>query len=339
MLACTALGALAPVRPRAISPNAYRDLIVAYRGRDVQAVHRVAGLPRDELITLTDQFTLIGWPAADLLAAAMMHLDATVELLLAGRAGDAYLHVNVGGRCIDAATMRWPETGGFARRWYAALVAIADLSEAHTWSDEIRQRAAVRFSPTPARATFAAGLALELRGVVEGPISRSDPRWRGPRDPEAVQLFRAAAGQFEKAEALDPTLLEAALHQGRSWMLAGEPGRVRAPLERATLSPDSPVRYLALMLLGAVDEQAGRLDSAQSRYRDAAALAPFAQSAPLALAHLFTRTGRPADARQIVSEHFDRTGAQVAEPLWTYLAAPAGHLPETLQNLRAEVWR
>jgi Flp pilus assembly protein TadD len=174
---------------------------------------------------------------------------------------------------------------------------------------------------------------------MEAPGSRSDPRWLTPRDQKAVQFFRAAAEEFAKAESMDPTLLEAPLHQGRSWLLAGESARAIAPLERAARSADLPVRYLSVMLLGAIDEGADRFEIAESRYRSAIAIAPFAQSAPLALAQLMTRQGRGTEARAVVAAHFQRTDWQVAEPLWNYLAAPSGHLTEALQNLRAEVWR
>jgi Tfp pilus assembly protein PilF len=152
-------------------------------------------------------------------------------------------------------------------------------------------------------------------------------------------LFRAAAEAFASAASLDPGLLDASLHRGRAWILAGEPAKAVQPLTAAAQSPDRHVRYLAVMFLGAIAEADGQLEEAEVRYRAAAATAPFGQSAPLALAHLFGRTGRDAEARALLSGHFARTRGRVAEPLWTYLGAPADHLGESLQELRAEVWR
>ncbi len=335
---CAALAASSAPTARPASQDPYLELVAAFRHRDPSAVGRVAAFGPEQLDALPGRLMPSGVGTADLLAASMLHLDACEHLLEVRRTDEAWVHLNTGGRFLDAAVARSPQSVGFARRWYGAAIVIADAYEAPVWSNELRTRWEARDPPTPARREFAEGLRLELRGVTEGPLSRSDPRWRGPRDPVAVRWFRTAAERFARAESLDSALLEAALHQGRSLMLAGEP-RAVVPLERAAHSDELPVRYLATMLLGALAETGGRFDEAESQYRTAAAAAPFAQSAPLALAHLLTRVGRGADARALLAIHFARTRGSVAEPLWTYLGPPADHLRESLQNLRAEVWQ
>lgn len=320
--------------PALTLPDPYLELVAAYRHRDPSAVESVSALSDEQLVALPGRLTPSGRPAADLLAASLLHLDACEHLLRAHRTDAAWAQLNTGERFLDAAAARSPQSLGFALRWYAVAGVITDAYEAPVWRDELRSRREARYPATPARREFAEGLRLELRGVTEGPLSRSDPRWLG-----AVRGFQRAAERLARAEYLDPALLEAALHQGRALMLADEPARAVLPLERATRSDDMPVRYLARMLLGALAESDSRFGVAESHYRSAAAAAPFAQSATLALAHLLTRLGRTGDARALLADHFARTRGTVAEPLWTYLGPPGDHLRESLQNLRAEVWQ
>ncbi len=338
-LASIVCAVLAAGAARTAPPDPYLELVAGYRHRDPSAVGRAAALLPEQLNALPERLAPSDPRAADLLAASLLHLDACEHLLRAHRTDAAWAHLNTGERFLDAAIARSPQSLGFALRWYAAAGVIADAYEAPVWSDELRSRREARYPPTPARKESAEGLRLELLGVTEGPLSRSDPRWLGLRDPVAVRWFHTAAERFAQAEYLDPALLEAALHQGRALMLAGEPARAALPLERATRSDDMPVRYLAWMFLGALAESDSRFEVAESHYRSAAAAAPFAQSAPLALAHLLTRLGRTADARVLLADHFARTRQGVAEPLWTYLGPPGDHLRESLQNLRAEVWQ
>ena len=52
---------------------------------------------------------------------------------------------------------------------------------------------------------------------------------------------------------------------------------------------------------GSIEEQEGRVEQAEARYRAATAAFPWGQSGPLALARLLSRTNREADARAVVS--------------------------------------
>ena len=100
-----------------------------------------------------------------------------------------------------------------------------------------------------------------------------------------------------------------------------------------------PVRYLAMMLLGAIAERQGRYDDAAKQYRAALDTFQWGQAAPLALSHVYMRTGREQEARASLAEHFTITRGRTVEPLWTYLANPATDLGPSLDQLRAEVWR
>jgi hypothetical protein len=62
------------------------------------------------------------------------------------------------------------------------------------------------------------------------------------------------------------------------------------------------------------------------------------QSGPLALARLFSRTGRDREAREVVVAFLGR-GALTVDPLWMYLAFPGKEPVAHLDVLRAEIWQ
>jgi hypothetical protein len=132
---------------------------------------------------------------------------------------------------------------------------------------------------------------------------------------------------------------EAALHLGRVKMITGFEDDADRPLRLAAAAPDRPVRYLALMFLGAIAERQLRYADAEQLYLAARDAFPWGQSASLALSHVLMQAGREADARAAIARHFTRAGGRVIEPLWTYLADPATDLGPTLNLLRAEIWR
>jgi Tfp pilus assembly protein PilF len=122
-------------------------------------------------------------------------------------------------------------------------------------------------------------------------------------------------------------------------IVAGREIDADRPLRLAAASPDRPVRYLAMMFLGAIAERQSRYADAEEQYMAALDAFPWGQSAPLALSHVLMREGREPEARAAVARHFAGTGGRVVEPLWTYLADPGTDLGPTLNLLRAEVWR
>ena len=190
-----------------------------------------------------------------------------------------------------------------------------------------------------ARAAFALGLTDEIRAAVARPAQRNSPKQAVPVPPEARRALADAASHFQDALAADPADEEAALHLGRTLIVAGRETDADLRLRIAAAAPDRPVRYLAMMFLGAIAERQSRFADAERLYGAAFDAFPWGQSAPLALSHLLMREGREGEARAAVARHFTRPDGRVVEPLWTYLADPATDLGPTLNLLRAEVWR
>src|SRR5262249_23245259 len=78
--------------------------------------------------------------------------------------------------------------------------------------------------------------------------------------------------------------------------------------------------YLANLFLGSLAERDGARPLAEARYRTAIASIDQAQSGRLALAALFGREGRGAEAARVLAEgRGDAASAQTFDPWWSYL--------------------
>lgn len=107
--------------------------------------------------------------------------------------------------------------------------------------------------------------------------------------------------------------------------------------ERAEeITRDPYVMFLARFFRGQALEREGRLPEAERAYRGAAAAVPHAQSAALALAAIVLRTGRRAEALQLVRDMLDAKPRPV-DPWRTYIHADDRFWPELIGRLRAEI--
>jgi tetratricopeptide (TPR) repeat protein len=283
------------------------------------------------------------WTAADLAAAAMLHSERALLLARRSSAQAAAMQVDAAVLLLRAALERDSAWAPFARRWRSA---VAGLLEAAGVLD-LAQRVASEPLPglleskaqAAARAEFARGLTEEIRAAVAGPLSGSPPKRVLPIAPETQRALLEAAKHYQAALTADPDDAEAALHLGRTLLVAGREAEADRPLRLAAAAPDRPVRYLAVMFLGAMAERQARYADAERDYLAALHTFPWGQSAALALSHVLMRQGREAEARAAVAGHFAGVRPAVVEPLWTYLADPATDLGPMLNLLRAEIWR
>ena len=322
---------------------AYRQVIDAYRDGRVSHGEPVASGADDLSIVSRVVGSASGWAAADLTAAAMFHTDVALRLAKASRHDGAAAHADAAAALLRAAVEREPSRTAFARRWRSTVAGLLHAADAVDLAKSIEAEALPGLGDSKqqidARAAFARGLSEEIRAAVAGPLSGRVAKRNAPVPPEARRTLVNAAGHFQNALAVDPAHAEAALHLGRIMVVVGREIDADRPLRMAGGSPDSPVRYLALMFLGAIAERQSRYADAERHYAAALDAFPWGQSAPLALSHVLMREGREAEARAAVARHFTRTGGRAVDPLWTYLADPATDLGPTLNLLRAEVWR
>jgi hypothetical protein len=323
----------------------YRQMVDHYRARILTTEQAAAQLEDIDLPALakrltdsTDELTLV-----ERRAAAMLHTDVCLQLLKAEREAHAAAHLDVATASLDSAAPAAPADVEFARRWHAIVGGLLHAAGATSLASDLRARAATRFiettARTQARAAFERGLMAEIQAATAGPISGS-PRNRSDVLPrEAVSGLRSAAREYEAALSLDRDLVEAAVHLGRIRTLEGGDVEATRWLGLAATGGLASERYLARLFLGAIAERQGRYADAEAEYRSALDGFRWGQAAAFALSHLLGRTGREAVARATLVDHFARTGGRVVEPLWTYVTDPYAHLGQSLETLRAEVWK
>jgi hypothetical protein len=321
----------------------YRKIVDAYRGGAVpQAEPVVSGAGGLSVVSRAID-PASGWTAADLAAAAMFHTEVALGLARMSRARDAAAQVEAATALLRAAVDRDPARAAFARRWRSTVAGLLHARGERDLAASLGLEVLTWLGGTPqqgeARAAFTLGLTEEIRAAVAGPLSGTPPKRGATIGPEARRALLSAARHFENALARDPVDAEAALHLGRVKMITGFEDDADRPLRLAAAAPDRPVRYLALMFLGAIAERQSRYADAEQLYLAARDAFPWGQSASLALSHVLMQAGREADARAAIARHFTRAGGRVIEPLWTYLADPATDLGPTLNLLRAEIWR
>jgi len=320
---------------------AYRRVIDDYRaGADVTSTRFSTTV--DPIVIARIVETSSGWTADDLAAAAMFHTDASLRLIKAARKQDAASHVDAAVTLLHAAVDREPDRAEYAVRWRSTTTGLLYAADARDLAAHARE--ATEWIVRTARqddadAAFALGLTSEIRAAVVGPLSGPPPRRNAPVSMTARRDLDEAARHFEDALTADPGRTDAALHLGRILLVSGRDAEAGRPLLTAAAAPSRPVRYLAMLFLGALAERQSRFADAERQYRAALELFPWGQSAPFALSHLLMRDGREAEARAAIEQHLTATALRVVDPLWTYLADPATDLGPTLTVLRAEMWR
>jgi tetratricopeptide (TPR) repeat protein len=296
----------------------------------------VSALPETEIRRLVDDALSApgesSWKWDALLAAAMVHTDACLALLGSGRTDAASAHLNAAIRLVEALAVRDRSSKAVVALWFRAVSAALMKMGARVWGDDLIKRSQPFLDQSGGDAAFARGLDMEIIAFEVDPgVPRGAPGMR------LSTPLQAAAAFFEDALRRDASLHKAALHLGRSRMLLGTLADARRSLEAAAESPLASDRYLALLYLGSIEEQAGRLDEAEARYRAAMSTFPWGQSGPLALARLLGRTDRETDSRAVVAGMLERR--RLADPLWTYLASPAKEPGAFLELIRAEIWQ
>jgi tetratricopeptide (TPR) repeat protein len=313
----------------------YRQLVADYRRQDVTSVSTVAAFSTEDVRSSTARATDAAgrWAADDLRAAAMLHTEASIELLTKRQFDASFLQLNAAIRLInDAAIMDQPSQR-FASVWYSSVGAILSRLGAPDWATDIAERARPIVTTSPGAAPFRKGLDLEVTAceIYAGDMA----------DGFGLKLsrpFESAATLFGDALRSDPSLHTAALHLGRARLMQGSLDQGRQNLEIGARSARASERYLALLFLGAIAERTGDLAEAEARYRSAVHEFKWGQSGPLALAKLLSRTSREREARDVVAALLAR-GVNTVDPLWIYLARPEQEPEAHLALLRAEVWR
>lgn len=295
----------------------YQSVVEQFATAPHDAVERMLSMPPDDVARAVREASLgnSGWTAAALNRALLMHGDAAIALRK-DRGAAVSRQIELADQLAFAAA-RHPGNIWFVHRWYRAFTATvhAQIVEAH-W----RQQPWYKRAASVDRAGELEVIGAHLRLPVDT-LSIDAPGFR-----EATQLLEPASADG---------FVAASLHLGRIQLLRGHDADARRLLTVAAGDEDSRVtRYLAHLFLGSMDERDGRPDAAERHYRDALTALPRAQSGHVALASLFARTGRSADAAlAIVNDGAPR----FFDPWWSYFDQGPREAPVLLAELHSEV--
>ena len=250
-------------------------------------------------------------------------MDSTPRLVV--RAPDAQYsginrttrHWDFARALVDASTSA-PAGDASVRAWYRATTAF--LAEGYMYGELAPHlEHARRVFPGDAPTLFSSGC---LEEALSQPSVQAFIRhtalptgMRVQVDGERTQLQRAE-GYFQRTLEIDPGFAEARVRLGRVLSRLGRHDDARRELRAGReASADAVVRFYAELFLGAVEEGAGRIDTALQDYDRAAALFPRAQSARLAISLLERRRGNREAAAAALEEALPHA-IDVADDPW-----------------------
>jgi tetratricopeptide (TPR) repeat protein len=176
-----------------------------------------------------------------------------------------------------------------------------------------------------------------LRATVE-----EQRAWDAPRSGDSLvvsaKLQASVAARYQEAMAHDSVRDEAEVRWGYFELAQGRTDAALRHFDHVGLPDDAVVRYWLLLFKGRALEQTRRLDDATAAYRLAMRVAPFAQSAALALATSLVSHQRPAEAAAIVAQSL--TVADRGPDPWIFYATPDGRFwPGIMSDLRKTIAR
>jgi hypothetical protein len=324
----------------AAQADAYRDAVQRYRLSPNDGVERMLALPDGARQAAIERLLSApaAWPWEEVAAAAMMHTDAGLYFLSQKQPGIP--HLIDAERLLAGALIATPGHDAFVRRWFTAVQSIVDRRGDGTNAKWFAQKYKDRFKDIPQRAraleAYHRGVFAEYDGCQKGEFLTIAGLTESGGN-LVQRYFVPAARELTSALALEPELLEAALHLGRIRMLEGREAEASALFARAAASKSPSVSYLAVLFMGAFAERASRWDEAEGRYRDAMARFPAGQSAPLALAQLLDRRGRAAEGAQVLAGMLARPAGRLIDPWWVYFEEAGFENSLQIGMLRAEV--
>ena len=324
----------------------YRQIVDRYRSSPNDGVELMLALSESSRQAGIEQALSASgaevWSWDELAAAAMMHTDAGFYFIARKQPGVAQL--NDADRLLARAVAT---TGGhwdFARRWYRTVESVlkgyGDTAASQMFAKRFTDVYAARFKAAPQR-----GRALESyhRGV----MNEYDGGQKGEfltitglteSGGNLVSRYLVPAGrELEGALAMDPELLDAALHLGRVRMLENREADALKYLRLAAESPSRSIAYLAKLFLGAIAERSSKWDEAEAAYRGAVRLFPTAQSGVVALAQFLDRRGRPADSASLLQSMLAPATSRSVDPWWLYFEEAGAENALKIGLMRAEV--
>lgn len=292
------------------------------------------------------------WGAGRFKAAAMMHVDAAVQLLNRAENDAALMQLETG--------VRFLQKGGsalrpYAGRWYQGVARLLRgrsfpmmagrlLETARAWlphdptvleeSGTLEELLATD-SPLPA-VIAAPGFGPRMpRGGVATAARLTTKDVEEARARRAAHLAEAAEWLLESLDA-DPSRELARLHLGRVESLREQYESALTLLAPVAASRDAATAYLACLFAGAAQERQGQFDAAAAAYRTAAGRWPRNHAANVALSSVLRHSGRSAESREALERVVRGRGVYADDPWRSYLVEPLMATLGRLETLRRE---
>jgi tetratricopeptide (TPR) repeat protein len=335
---------LLPSRVGGTQAVTYRQVVDRYRTDPDDGVERMLALSEAERKAGLDQALsasgAAAWTWEEIAAAAMMHTDAGFYFL--SRKEPGIPHLADAERLLAWALLTLPGHGPFVRRWYTIVQSVVadfgDGANARWFSDKYLER--VQRTPQRAKAleAYHRGVLAEFDGCQKGEFLTITGLTESGSN-LVQRYFVPAAHHLSTALALEPELLDAALHLGRIRMLEGRDADAVPLFERAAAAKTRSVSYLAKLFLGAFAERTARWNDAEALYGEALRISPTGQSAALALAQLLDRRGRATDGARVLAQLLALPEPRRLEPWSVYFDEARRDNAMLIRHLRSEVMR
>ncbi len=333
----------------------YWTVVKRYQsGQTAPAIKEMASWPQDRIAKVqSTQFqpeaqlndllsSKAEWKPGTLRAAAMLHTEVGLEALRRRDIGLLQFHAGIADGWLSLADDRHSKPGGLRSRWNVAIARVLLLNGEFAAADAYLARLNIRIA-NDAAVMLALGTAKEsraLRATVDAPAAAGGKL----RDPGEVQRERddlrtAAAASFERALAIDATLVEARLRLARISIDRGDDAGAERMLSTLPAGPpDASIVYLTHLWMGQIRERQKQWNPAALSYVDAVKAQPDGQSAYVALAHVLQATGQPVEAAGVLDRWYGRgVTSAVADPWWIYPLGLDARLEARFDAIFAEV--
>jgi tetratricopeptide (TPR) repeat protein len=284
------------------------------------------------------------WDRPTLRAAGMLHVEAAVTAFRANDEADFKFHSEMASTVLAIADRPRPKsnevTGTTEQRATLAIsLLLVDDSGAFPSGKRYLSVAIGRFPDDPQLLLTVGTLneADATRWIA--PVPRVDDS-DGARRSRAVRnaALHDAAGLFERAIASDPSLLEARVRLAHVRILERKDNDATTLLVQVLAAQPPPEwTYVARLMLGDVDERAGKTDEANRLYVDAIAVQPDGQSAYIALSEAMYAGGNRSAATDVLARLYGRhLTPESHDPWWEYPFGNWRDAEPMLESLRAE---
>ncbi len=284
--------------------------------------------------------------AADLEAAAVLHLDLAVAEVDQGVYRDAPDHISAGPLFLSLRDRVGPSGVGrsFKASWSqvaaALLLAAMDLEgfEAHLPQFEAA-------APDDPHLWMIRGAYAELRcsPVLEYPLARrtgtATPGGRPITAAQRATLVADAERAYRTSVRIEPRLVEGWLRLALLLSRHGRPEEARVAAQYAQAETKDPVfQYLGLLVSAGASEDVGEWQAAENAYRSALGIEPDSQAAVVGLSEVLLRGGRRREAAAVLLGRIARPGGRTPpDPWWEFQGGPYWRVSTVLDELRRRI--